>query len=105
MKNSSMTTHSSICAVVVTYHPDLVELENLLLALTKQVTVTVIVDNGSSKDSVNWIEAHQQENIVFLSLSDNFGVAEAHNHAIRWAQKTTSPMWCFSIRTASLFPI
>lgn len=87
MKNSSITPHSSICAVVVTYHPDLGELENLFSALAGQVTVTVIVDNGSSKDCVNWIEAHQQENIVFLPLSDNLGVAEAHNHAILWAQK------------------
>lgn len=87
MKNSSITPHSSICAVVVTYHPDLGELENLFSALAGQVTVTVIVDNGSSKDCVNWIEAHQQKNIIFLPLSDNLGVAEAHNHAILWAQK------------------
>ena len=89
MRNNSITPHPTICAVVVTYHPDLIELENLLLALTNQVTVTVIVDNGSSKDCVSWIEAHQQKNIVFLPLTENLGVAEAHNHAIRWAQKNS----------------
>ncbi|SFE96591.1 rhamnosyltransferase [Nitrosomonas sp. Nm166] len=78
---------SSICAVIVTYDPDLSALANLLSALTKQVAITVIVDNGSSKDCVAWIEAHQQENVISLLLAENLGVAEAHNHAIRWAQE------------------
>lgn len=87
MKNNSVTPHSSVCAVIVTHHPNLESLASLLMALAGQVTVTVIVDNGSSKDCVAWIESHQQESVVSLFLEENMGVAEAHNHAIRWAQE------------------
>lgn len=87
MNNNFIAPLSSICAVVVTYNPDLTTLASLLAILAKQVTITVVVDNGSSKDCVAWIEAHQEENILPLLLNENLGVAEAHNHAIRWAQK------------------
>jgi rhamnosyltransferase len=79
-----MNSHSNICAIVVTYHPDLLALESLLAALAGQVAVTVIADNGSSPDCTDWIRS--QAGVVPLLLGKNLGVAEAHNHAIRWAK-------------------
>lgn len=87
MKKNSTATYPSICAIIVTYHPDLGALANLLASLTKQVTITAIVDNGSSQECVNWIKAHQQKNTVFFPFTENLGIAEAHNHAIRWAKE------------------
>jgi rhamnosyltransferase len=76
---------ASVCAIIVTYRPDLSALERLISAVSNQVSATVIIDNGSPEDCVDWIKSHQQENIIFLPLVKNVGVAEAHNHAIRWA--------------------
>lgn len=86
MKPGSSIKPSLVCAIVVTYHPDLVALQNLLAALRNQVATIVIVDNGSSSDSIAWMAAQQEEKLILFSLEQNIGVAAAHNHAIRWAQ-------------------
>ncbi len=85
-----MTTNSPktclVCAIIVTYHPDLATLKCLLSNLSNQVDMTLIVDNNSPENYVAWIKEHQQENLTFLPLTENVGVAEGHNHGIRWAQ-------------------
>lgn len=86
MKPDSSIKSSLVCAIVVTYHPNLVALQNLLAVLRSQVATIVIVDNGSSSDSIAWIASQQGEKLILFSLEQNIGVAAAHNYAIRWAQ-------------------
>ncbi|MEQ1721365.1 MAG: glycosyltransferase family 2 protein [Nitrosomonas sp.] len=85
-----MTSNSpatvSVCAIIVTYHPDLTTLERLLSTLTQQVAMVVIVDNNSATNCVTWINKYPHKNVTSLALSENVGVAEGHNRGIRWAK-------------------
>ena len=75
---------SAVCAVVVTYNPDIGVLKQLLAALEPQVAQLVVVDNGST-DQVTLAEVAGGK-IGFLPLASNFGVAHAHNQGINWAR-------------------
>ncbi len=76
----------SICAVVVTYKPDLDVLGRLLDALVHQVTSIVIVDNGSEVDLQAWHKTRQSNACELRLLDENKGIAVAHNVGIQWAQ-------------------
>ena len=80
---------SPVCAVVITYHPDLENLKGLLTSLSGQVMQIVIVDNGSS-ESLEYFAASQAhiKNLVVISLGDNFGIGHAQNVGIEYAQKS-----------------
>ena len=80
---------SSVCAVVITYHPDLESLKTLLASLASQVMQIVIVDNGSS-ESLELFAASQKHitNLVVLSLGENFGIGHAQNVGIEYAQNS-----------------
>ncbi len=75
-----------ICAVVVTYHPDLAVLDTVRAALAGQVAATLVVDNGSSAEVVDWLRACQTATLTLLSLAENTGIAAAHNRGIAWAR-------------------
>ncbi|MEO7928950.1 MAG: glycosyltransferase family 2 protein [Gallionella sp.] len=76
----------SICAVVVTYKPDLNALGRLLDALIPQVTSIVMVDNGSGIDLQSWNNSHQSNAGELILLGENKGIAAAHNVGIQWAR-------------------
>jgi len=76
----------SICAVVVTYRPDLNALGRLLDALVHQVASIVVVDNGSEVDLRAWDNAGQSNIDELLLLGENKGIAAAHNVGIQWAR-------------------
>lgn len=76
----------SICAVVVTYKPDLATLGHLLDALAPQVTSIVMVDNGSEMDLQAWNKARQSNAGELFLLGENKGIAAAHNVGIQWAR-------------------
>lgn len=76
----------SICAVVVTYKPDLEVLGRLLDALVPQVASLVLVDNGSDVDLQAWNKARQSNVDELLLLGENKGIAAAHNAGIQWAR-------------------
>ncbi|WP_095196506.1 glycosyltransferase family 2 protein [Pseudomonas sp. Irchel 3A7] len=82
---------SSVCAVVITYHPDLANLKNLLNSLALQVDHIVIVDNGSPECLESFVvsEGHLN-NLVVLRLGDNLGIAHAQNVGIEYARKSGS---------------
>ncbi len=78
-----------ICAIIVSYFPDREKLMNLLDRLHDQVEHIVIVDNGSSDDTVAWIAAvDTTPRPVLIRLGDNKGVAKAQNVGIAHARKT-----------------
>ena len=76
----------TICAVVVTYKPDLEVLGRLLDALVPQVASVVLVDNGSSVDLPAWNKARQSKVDELLLLGENKGIAAAHNAGIQWTR-------------------
>ena len=76
----------SICAVVVTYGPDLEALGRLLDAVAPQVASIVMVDNGSEVDLQAWNKARKPNLDKLILLGDNKGIAAAHNVGIHWAR-------------------
>ncbi|HHT5260021.1 MULTISPECIES: rhamnosyltransferase [Klebsiella] len=70
-------------AVIVTYHPQLINLKKLIVALREQGVSPVIVDNGTLKqDSLSEIE-----NIAYvINLGDNMGIAFAQNKGISYCK-------------------
>jgi len=76
----------SVVAVVVTYQPVLEVLEHLLDALIPQVDSVVVVDNGSHADLKAWNNERHTHAAEVLLLSENRGIAAAHNAGIQWAR-------------------
>lgn len=75
----------TICAVIVTYFPDL-QLEERLKKITDQVAQTVIVDNGSPASCVERIKELAKSPAIHLILNEsNEGIASALNAGVRWA--------------------
>lgn len=75
-----------VCAVLVTYHPSAVMMENLRKVLA-QVDALVVIDNGSATDEIIALRSSQQ-NLGFhlIENPENLGIAEALNQGVRWAK-------------------
>jgi rhamnosyltransferase len=74
-----------VVAIVVTYQPELKILGQLLDALIPQVKSIIIVDNGSQADLHAWNDQRKTPAIQLLLLSENKGIAAAHNAGIQFA--------------------
>jgi rhamnosyltransferase len=78
---------SHICAVVVTYFPKADCADNLA-ALAPQVGKLIIVDNGSSAESLEPVEAAAQRlGATVVHLGSNLGIATALNIGLRLARE------------------
>lgn len=74
-----------ICAIVITYKPDIDRLATVLCALTAQVEKVLVVDNGS-RDEIDRIRALATMKVVeLLPLDKNVGIGGALNVGIRAA--------------------
>jgi rhamnosyltransferase len=82
---------SSLCAVVVTYHPEPVQLEKLVKAALRQVSCLVVVDNGSCDEALlligRLVQDNQAKRLEVIKLGENLGVAAAQNRGIHWARE------------------
>lgn len=80
---------TDVCAVVVTYHPDVAVLERLLRELLRQVAWVVVVDNGSRIAIQEWLEMvfANDQRIEAVCLGSNFGIAAAQNKGIQRARQ------------------
>ncbi|MDD3354510.1 glycosyltransferase family 2 protein [Zoogloea sp.] len=77
---------NDVCAVVVTYHPDLSILGRLIGATKSQVGQIVLVDNGSKPEIVAQLKRLSIEEGLQLCLFDsNRGLGAAHNQGIQIA--------------------
>ncbi|WP_049765488.1 glycosyltransferase family 2 protein [Cellvibrio japonicus] len=72
-----------ILAVVVTFNPNPAVLETLLNALQPQVDFIVVIDNNSSSE----VQLPNIHNLMFITNSQNQGVAYAYNQGIALAQQ------------------
>jgi rhamnosyltransferase len=75
----------NVSAIVVTYHPEVAVLQQLLDALDEQIDSIVIVDNGSGEYLQKFIESRRRDNEYLICLGNNLGIAAAHNTGIEWA--------------------
>ena len=76
----------TVCALVVTYFPN-ADLLSRLQRIRPQVAHLVIVDNGSSGESANYLlQIEMQADTHIIRNSDNLGIATALNQGARWAE-------------------
>lgn len=80
----------TVCAVIVTYNPDIGDFVKLLEALLPQVAHAVVVDNSSSFDITSVIAHWSGQNIELLQMQENVGIAAAQNAGIERAMKLGS---------------
>lgn len=71
-----------VAAIVVTYQPELTELQALLTALIAQVQWVILIDNGSS---VN-LSGYVSEQVILICPGENLGIAAAQNLGMERAQ-------------------
>jgi rhamnosyltransferase len=75
----------SLCAIVVTYHPD-VEFAGRLGRILPQVGALIIVDNGSSEATIPMLrECAKDPRVTLILNGENFGIARALNIGIQSA--------------------
>jgi rhamnosyltransferase len=75
-----------ICAVVVTFHPQAVVLDNLA-TVRPQVEGLVVVDNGSPAKLLGPLHmAARQSGFTLIENEANLGIAAALNTGVRWAK-------------------
>jgi len=85
-KRRGMVTNRT-CAVVVTFHPDNDVIENLH-KLRDQVESLVVVDNGSSPESISLLRRASAEiKFELIENGENLGIATALNIGIRWVER------------------
>jgi rhamnosyltransferase len=79
---------NNVCAIIVTFQPDLALLQQTIAATTPQVDAIVLVDNGSRVPAIvqylNSLSKHETLKVVISSTNE--GIAAAHNHGIREAK-------------------
>jgi len=76
---------SSVCAVVVTWHPDTAALDVMLRRLLPQVGALVLVDNASGDPAVAELCARDAR-VAFMPQETNLGLAAALNRGTDWAR-------------------
>jgi rhamnosyltransferase len=78
-------TEKSVCAVIVTYHPNSAMIENLSVTFT-QVNGMIVVDNGSNPEALRALRAAKKDlGFHLIENQENLGVAGALNQGVRWA--------------------
>lgn len=77
---------SGVCAVIITFRPQISVLDNLA-KLRSQVGGLVVVDNGSSAESLAPLRAATHEmNFTLVENGVNLGIAAALNVGVQWAK-------------------
>jgi rhamnosyltransferase len=79
--------NQSICAVLVTYHPDN-DFPARLARVVSQVGAAVVVDNGSSASELDMLRRATvgAATLVLIENSENLGIARALNIGVHHAQ-------------------
>lgn len=81
-----MYTAEKIHAVVVTYFPNIADLENELAILIKQVSFIWLIDNGSGPKLQSWFnESPYAGEVQFVAMTSNEGIAKAQNKGIAFS--------------------
>jgi rhamnosyltransferase len=82
----SMINSNNICAILVTYNPNIEELKGNIESVINQVGKICIVDNSTDSILQERVVALQEfETIHVISNKGNFGIAFAQNIGMKWA--------------------
>ncbi|MCK6773483.1 glycosyltransferase family 2 protein [Enterobacter roggenkampii] len=92
---------NKVCGVVVTYNPNIDDLQILINSMTSQVDKIIIVDNGSSTD---FSGLHIPDKLHFEFLNENAGIGRAQNIGARLAIKNDCKFVCFFDQDSRLEP-
>lgn len=76
-----------VVGVIVTYHPSISSLSDLLSALQTQLDSVVVVDNGSPESFKTWLAGRLDTRVEGVFLGENRGIAAAQNLGIRRARE------------------
>lgn len=77
-----------VLATIVSYQPDPARLRALLESVVKQVARVVVIDNGSSPETVQLLRALKARlDIDLIEFAQNRGIAAAHNAGIQLAKQ------------------
>lgn len=80
------STETSVCAVIVTYAPEMPRLTEALARTTPQVDAVVVVDNGPGPVELHGVEVIRPGRNVGLAAAQNLGIAWArdrpHTHVL-----------------------
>jgi rhamnosyltransferase len=76
-----------VCAVCVTYHPDS-DLPERMSKVLRQVSHLIIVDNGSSAESLRMLsDIAKDDRVTVIACEENLGIARALNIGVDRALK------------------
>lgn len=79
-----------VCAVIVTYYPDIHELSELLVALCFQVGSVLVIDNATADEAFeSFASCGLPGNAVLIRNAVNEGLGAAFNKAARWAKRNS----------------
>ncbi len=82
-----VNSQAKVCAIIITFHPDLPMLGRLLDRLTSQVEWIVIIDNSEIKSlELKEIVRKNFGRVHLIRMESNAGVAAAQNRGIGWAR-------------------
>ena len=81
---------TDITAIIVTYHPNLLCLDEVVARIFDEVDSILVVDNHSPQISQWKIPQRFKNKVHIIKLSDNLGIAYAQNLGIGWAYKKKS---------------
>jgi rhamnosyltransferase len=74
-----------IAAVVVAYHPNIVQLKKLIFSLSQQCKSVLVIDNSEPSCSLTAKLVHQFSDVQVISLEQNIGLGAAQNIGINRA--------------------
>ena len=76
---------NNVAIIVTTYNPNINDFENAFKTYAGQAALVVIVDNSTSKNNQLEQLCTKYENVHFISMQDNLGIAKAQNFGTRYA--------------------
>lgn len=82
MKRNKRFTKDNICAIIVSYNPTQIILDNIN-SLCPQVDYVLVIDNGSEKKE-HLERIKEKFNVNIMYLHENKGIAGALNKGIEW---------------------
>lgn len=81
---------NGVCAVIVTFRPKAEDFGNMA-RVRPQVQDLVVVDNGSSQETLERLRAASRElNFALIENGANLGIGAALNAGVKWAQSNGS---------------
>jgi rhamnosyltransferase len=95
----------NVCAIIVTYHPELDELEHSIAKLRSQVDALVLIDNASGELACEAIRLMAKKyDGQLIENSSNVGIAQALNQGVREAIRRGAQFVLFFDQDSSVSP-